>query len=136
LGEHGGFLYDSDAYNDDLPYVVTNAGRPHVVLPYAFDTNDMRFQPGGGFVFPEDFARYCSGAFDWLQAEAVTVPRMMSVGLHLRLIGRPGRIAGLRMLLEHMSRHEGTWFARRDEIAHHWRTVEGLAPWRPAEPAT
>src|SRR5262249_17833241 len=95
LVEHGGFLYDSNAYNDDLPYVETIAGRAHVVLPYAFDTNDMRFTNNGGFVFAEDFARYCCDAFDRLYAEGAAAPRMMTVGLHLRIIGRPGRIGRL-----------------------------------------
>jgi len=129
LCEHGGFLYDSDAYNDDLPYVLTVAGKPHVVLPYCFDTNDMRFGPGGGFVFAEDFARYCADAFDRLWEEGATSPKMMSVGLHLRFIGRPARIRGLEMLLEHIARKGGAWIARRDEIAHRWRSLAGLEPW-------
>jgi len=120
LLEEGGFIYDSNAYNDDTPYLVTSGGRDFVVLPYAFDTNDMRFQRGGGFVFGQDFARYCCDAFDALYAEGARCPRMMSIGLHLRIIGRPGRIAGLRTLLAHMARHPGVWFARRDEIARHW----------------
>ncbi|SEP29971.1 Peptidoglycan/xylan/chitin deacetylase, PgdA/CDA1 family [Methylobacterium sp. ap11] len=121
LMEQGGFLYDSNAYNDDLPYLVPGReGRPHVVLPYAFDTNDMRFQRGGGFVFGDDFARYCIDAFDRLYAEGGDAPRMLSVGLHLRIIGRPGRIGGLERFLAHAAAHEGTWFARRDAIAGHW----------------
>src|ERR1700720_4129852 len=95
LVEHGGFLYDSNEYDDDLPRVETVLGRPHVVLPYAFDTNDMRFFNHGGFVFAEDFARYCCAAFDRLYQEGASASRMMTVGLHLRIIGRPGRIAGL-----------------------------------------
>lgn len=121
LLEQGGFLYDSNAYNDDLPYLVPGwGGRPHVVLPYAFDTNDMRFQRGGGFVFGDDFARYCIDAFDRLYAEGGDAPRMLSVGLHLRIIGRPGRIGGLERFLAHAAAREGTWFARRDAIATHW----------------
>lgn len=120
LVEHGGFLYDSNAYNDDLPYLVEVSGRPHVVLPYAFDTNDMRFQRGGGFVFADDFARYCIDAFDRLYAEGAGAPRMLSVGLHLRIIGRPGRIGGLERFLAHAASRPGTWFARRDAIARHW----------------
>jgi peptidoglycan/xylan/chitin deacetylase (PgdA/CDA1 family) len=126
LVEHGGFLYDSDAYNDDLPYVVTVGERPHVVLPYAFDTNDMRFQPGGGFVHASDFARYCIDAFDRLSREGEWAPRMMSVGLHLRLIGRPARIAGLEAFLDHVQEKGGAWLCRRDEIARHWRELNGL----------
>jgi len=131
--EHGGFLYDSDAYNDDLPFVLTVAGAPHVVLPYSFDTNDMRFGPGGGFVFAEDFARYCTDAFDRLWEEGASTPKMMSVGLHLRFIGRPARIRGLQLLLDHIARKGGAWIARRDEIAHHWRSAVGLDPWMPRE---
>ena len=134
LGEQGGFLYDSNAYDDDLPYMVEAAGRPLVVLPYAFDTNDMRFTANGGFVHAEDFSRYCIDAFEALYAEGATAPRMMSVGLHLRIIGRPGRIAGLRRFLEHVSRRPGVWFARRDAIAHAWREGLGLPRWQPALP--
>lgn len=119
--EEGGFLYDSDAYDDDLPRIVEVAGRPHVILPYAFDTNDMRFSPGGGFIQAEDFGRYCISAFDWLMREGAMAPRMMSVGLHLRIIGRPGRMRGLEMLLEHVARSPGVWVARRADIARHWR---------------
>jgi allantoinase len=129
LVEHGGFLYDSNAYNDDCPYVVEVLGRPHVVLPYAFDTNDMRFSNGGGFIFGEDFARYCSDAFDRLYAEGADAPRMMSLGLHLRIIGRPGRIEGLVRFLDHAASKAGVWFARRDEIAHTWRAGVGLPQW-------
>ncbi len=132
LAEHGGFLYDSNAYNDDLPYVVQMLGRPHVVLPYAFDTNDMRFYNGGGFVQADDFADYCIGAFDRLYSESAAVPRMMSVGLHLRIIGRPGRIGGLERFLAHAVGKPGVRFMRRDEIAHGWRQATGLPRWTPA----
>ncbi|WP_240722476.1 polysaccharide deacetylase family protein [Poseidonocella sp. HB161398] len=132
LRAHGGFLYDSDAYNDDLPYLAPGGEAPHVILPYSFDTNDMRFGPGGGFVFGADFARYCGDAFDWLRREAQTRPRMMSVGLHQRIIGRPGRIGGLAQLLAHMTAQEGVWFATRAEIAQAWRANCGLPPWMPA----
>ncbi len=134
LVEHGGFLYDSNAYDDDLPYVETVLGRPHVVLPYAFDTNDMRFFNNGGFVFAEDFARYCCDAFDRLYEEAAAVPRMLSVGLHLRIIGRPARIAGFEQFLQHVANRPGIWFARRDDIAHAWRAGVGLPLWVPAAP--
>lgn len=135
LIEEGGFLYDSDAYNDDLPYVVTVAGTPHVVLPYGFDTNDMRFTLDGGFVHADDFARYCIDAFDWLLREGGTRPKMMSVGVHLRVIGKPGRIAGLEKLLQHVCAKDGVWIARRRDIAHHWRARVGLPEWAPAEDA-
>lgn len=125
LIEQGGFFYDSNAYNDDLPYLVDVDGRDHLVLPYSFDTNDMRFTRGGGFVFGDDFARYCIDAFEQLYAEGAIEPRMMTVGLHLRIIGRPGRIAGLERFLAHVASKPGVWFARRDEIARHWLTAIG-----------
>ena len=131
LLEQGGFLYDSNAYNDDLPYMVTVAGRPHVVMPYAFDTNDMRFGNGGGFVQAADFSRYCIGAFDQLYKESARAPRMLSIGLHLRVIGKPARIGGLESFLEHALGSEGVWFARRDDIAHAWRESMGLPKWQP-----
>jgi len=131
LMEHGGFLYDSNAYDDDMPRIVTDRERDLVILPYAFDTNDMRFQPGGGFVHGDDFARYCIACFDRLYAEGADEPRMMSVGLHLRIIGRPGRIAGLETFLGYAASKPGVWFARRDEIAHAWRDGLGLERWHP-----
>ncbi|WP_223880808.1 polysaccharide deacetylase family protein [Roseococcus microcysteis] len=117
LREEGGFLYDSDAYDDDLPRLHAPG---HVILPYAFDTNDMRFSPGGGFVQAEDFSRYCIGAVDWLLAEGARAPKMLSIGLHLRIIGRPGRMAGLEAVLAHVARTPGIWVARRRDIAAHW----------------
>lgn len=134
LVEHGGFLYDSNAYDDDIPYTLAIAGRPHVVLPYAFDTNDMRFFNSYAFVQGEDFARYCIAAFDRLYAEGADAPRMMSIGLHLRIMGRPGRIGGLEAFLAHAAAKPGVWFARRDEIAHAWRAGIGLPRWQPTAP--
>jgi allantoinase len=134
LAEHGGFLYDSNAYNDDMPYLASISDRDLVVLPYAFDTNDMRFQPGGGFIQGDDFARYCIACLDRLLQEGSTEPRMMSVGLHLRIIGRPARIGGLEAFLAHAARQEGIWMARRDEIAHVWRDGLGLPRWQPLPP--
>ena len=134
LVRHGGFLYDSVAYNDDLPYVVEVEGRPHVVLPYSFDTNDMRFTGTGGFVHAEDFARYCCDAYDWLWREGADRPRMMSVGLHLRIVGRPGRIAGLDRFLAHVATKGGAWIATRAQIARHWRQVAGLPEWQAGVP--
>lgn len=121
LRAHGGFVYDSDAYDDDVPRLLP--GTDHVILPYAFDTNDMRFSPGGGFVQADDFTRYCAGAFDRLLAEGAEAARMLSIGLHLRLIGRPGRIAGLHDLLAHMAAHPGVWFATRRQIAECWKVA-------------
>jgi allantoinase len=131
LIEQGGFLYDSNAYNDDLPFTVDTAAGPHVVLPYAFDTNDMRFFNRGGFVFAADFARYCTDAFDRLYAEGARAPRMLSVGLHTRMIGRPGRIAGLEAFLDHALAHDGVWFTTRADIARAWRAGLGLPDWQP-----
>jgi len=122
LIEHGGFLYDSDAYDDDLPRLHTPR---HVILPYAFDTNDMRFQPGGGFVQAEDFSRYCIGAMDWLLREGEAgAPKMLSVGLHLRIVGRPARMPGLRAVLERTAQTPGIWVARRRDIAQHWLSLQ------------
>ncbi len=132
LVEDGGFLYDSDAYNDDLPYVLEVGGRSHVVLPYAFDTNDMRFFRNLGFTLGADFQRYCTDAFEWLYAEGARAPKMMSIGLHLRIIGRPGRIGALAALLETMTAKRDVWFATRAEIAQHWRWCMGLPPFVPA----
>ena len=121
LKAHGGFRYDSDAYDDDIPRMEGD----HVILPYAFDTNDMRFSPGGGFVQARDFSDYVIGAFDRLWAEGATAARMLSVGLHLRIIGRPGRIAGLETVLAHIAARPGVWIAPRREIAARWAEMRG-----------
>ncbi len=115
-----GFLYDSDAYNDDLPYYVPVNGKPHLVVPYCFDTNDMRFHDSYAFTRGSDFADYTIDAFDWLNAEAEHAPKMLSIGLHVRIISRAGRMAGLRTLLDHVRNAPGVWFARRRDIARHW----------------
>ncbi len=121
LLEHGGFLYDSDGYNDDLPVFVSAAGRRHLVLPYSFDTNDMHFHQGmQRFTTAAQFAEYVIDAYDQLWIEGEHAARMLSVGLHLRMIGRAGRIAGLERVLRHMRDRGGAWMARRDEIALHW----------------
>jgi len=120
LIEEGGFLYDSDAYNDDLPSLAGPAERPHVVLPYAFDTNDMQFLNTNRFARAADFADYVLDAFDWLHREGERAPKMMSVGLHLRMIGRPGRIGALDRILAAMRAKGGAWIARREDIARHW----------------
>jgi putative urate catabolism protein len=124
LVEAGGFLYDSDAYNDDLPYWTQVGGRPHLVVPYAFDTNDSRLQRGGDFSTGDEFFAYCRDAFDWLYRQGSQGrPRMLSIGLHGRIIGRPGRIGALARLLEHMRRHQGVWLCERADIARHWRAT-------------
>jgi len=122
LLEEGGFLYDSDAYNDDLPYTLSDGDRRHVVMPYAFDTNDMQFQNTNRFRGAADFAEYVLEAFECLHREGAEAPKMMSVGLHLRMIGRPGRIGALERILSAMRAKGGAWIARRDEIARHWLT--------------
>jgi peptidoglycan/xylan/chitin deacetylase (PgdA/CDA1 family) len=115
-----GLMYDSDAYNDDTPYFVDVGGRRHLVLPYAFDTNDMQFQHTQRFNTASSFAEYVCDAFDCLWEEGGTAPRMLSIGLHLRMIGRPGRIAALRQILKHITSREGAWIASRRSIAQHW----------------
>jgi peptidoglycan/xylan/chitin deacetylase (PgdA/CDA1 family) len=118
--EEGGFVYDSDAYNDDLPYYVPVSGKQHLVVPYNLDVNDMQFWLGGRFVTGTDFERYCRETLDQLCAEGERTPRMMSVGLHPRIIGRPGRIGGLDNFLQYIASLPGVWIARRIEIARTW----------------
>jgi putative urate catabolism protein len=121
LVEIGGFLYDSDAYNDDLPYWTRVGAHAHLVLPHTFDANDSRLQRGGDFSTGEQFLVYCRDAFDWLYAQgAAGRPRMMTISLHSRIIGRPGRIGALVRLLEHMQRHDAVWLCSREQIARHW----------------
>jgi allantoinase len=123
LVETGAFLYDSDAYNDDLPYWTQVCGKQHLVVPYSFDTNDSRLQRGGDFSTGEQYFTYCRDAFDWLyRVGTLGRPRMMSIGLHGRIIGRPGRIGALARLLEHIQRHDGVWLCSRAAIAQHWIT--------------
>ncbi|HVN45698.1 MAG TPA: polysaccharide deacetylase family protein [Steroidobacteraceae bacterium] len=135
VAEIGGFLYDSDAYNDDLPYWTQVAGKAHLIVPYTFDTNDSRLQRGGDFATGAEFFEYCRDAFDWLYARGRAGRScMMSVGLHGRIIGRPSRIGALARLLEHIRSHERVWLCTRAEIAEHWRTHHppGAAEPRPA----
>jgi len=119
--EAGGFLYDADSYADDLPYwVETPAGDPHLVVPYTLDTNDMRFASPQGFNSGEQFFAYLRDAFDVLYAEGESSPKMLSIGLHCRLIGRPGRIASLEKFIDYVNNHADVWLCRRIDIAHHW----------------
>ena len=121
LIEEGGFLYDSDFYGDDLPITIRRPdGADHVALPYAFDTNDMQFQHTHRFVQASDFSGYVNDAFDWLWREGEQQPKMMSVGLHLRMLGRPARMWALERILEHITSKGSVWIARRDQIARHW----------------
>ena len=121
IAEAGGFLYDADAYNDDLPYWVEVAGLPHLVVPYTLDANDMRFATQQGFNSGDQFYAYLRDSFDTLYAEGAETPRMMSVGLHCRLAGRPGRIAALERFIDHIRRRDDVWVCRRIDIAQHWR---------------
>ncbi|PMJ99523.1 allantoinase PuuE [Vibrio sp. 10N.261.55.A7] len=123
VAEEGGFLYDSDAYDDDLPYWHTEAGKPQLVIPYTLDANDMRFSTVQGFNSGEQFYQYLKDTFDTLYLEGETAPKMMSVGLHCRLIGRPGRIAALRKFLYYVKQHDRVWLTRRVDIAQHWHEV-------------
>jgi allantoinase len=123
--EHGGFLYDSDYYGDDLPcwteVDTTHAERvPHLVVPYALDTNDMRFATAQGFNTGDDFFRYLRDAFDVLYAEGEETPKMLSIGMHCRLLGRPGRFHALQQFLDHIEGHDRVWICRRIDIARHW----------------
>lgn len=121
--EHGGFLYDADSYADDLPGWVNVDARQHLVVPYAFDTNDMRFASPAGFTNGTQFFEYLRDTFDVLYAEGADTPRMMSIGLHCRLVGRPGRLVALLRFLDHVERHDRVWICSREEIAHHWMKV-------------
>jgi len=117
----GGFLYSSDSYADDLPYWVAGANNaPHLIIPYALDANDMRFINPQGFAKGEDFFAYLRDSFDVLYREGESAPKMMSVGLHCRLAGRPGRAAALARFLDYIGGFERVWTATRLDIARHW----------------
>jgi putative urate catabolism protein len=116
----GGFVYSSDSYADDLPYWVGGGGKPHLIVPYTLDANDMRFINPQGFAHGDEFFRYLRDSFDVLYAEGERAPKMMSVGLHCRLAGRPGRAAGLIKFLDYIAGFERVWVARRLDIARHW----------------
>ncbi len=127
VAEEGGFLYDADDYNDDLPYWTMAAHRPHLVVPYTLDANDMRFATSQGFNSGDQFFAYLKDAFDTLYEEGTDRPRMMSIGLHCRLIGRPGRFAALKRFVNYAREHYDVWFCRRIDIARHWREHH---PWQ------
>jgi len=118
--DEGGFLYDSDSYADDLPYWVTGPRGPHLVIPYTLDANDMRFAVAQGFNSGDQFFAYLRDSFDVLYAEGAETPKMLSIGLHCRLVGRPGRLAALDRFLTHVLSHDRVWVTRRIDIAHHW----------------
>ncbi len=141
--EHGGFVYDSDYYGDDLPFwteVQTSNGetKPHLVVPYTLDSNDMRFATPQGFNTGEQFFQYLKDAFDVLYAEGdpqgLNQPKMLSIGMHCRLLGRPGRFRALQRFLDYVQSHDKVWIARRIDIARHWIETHPYAG--PARPST
>lgn len=120
VAEEGGFLYDADSYADDLPYYDHASGRPQLIVPYTLDVNDMKFAALNGFTEGEQFFRYLRDTFDMLYSEG---GRMMSVGLHCRIAGKPARALALKRFLAHVNAHEGVWTATRLDIARHWLEV-------------
>jgi allantoinase len=128
VADHGGFEYDSDYYGDDLPFWLQvqktdGALAPHLVLPYTLDANDMRFALPQGFAQGDDFFTYLRDSFDVLYAEGSEAPKMMSIGMHCRLLGRPGRLRGLQRFLDHVAARDRVWVARRIDIARHWKAA-------------
>lgn len=140
--EHGGFVYDSDSYADDLPYwtevVVNGRTVPHLVVPYTLDCNDMRFATAQGFNSGTQFFDYARDSFDTLYREGdpsgLNTPKMLSIGLHARLIGRPGRIAALERFLDYVLEHDQVWVCRRIDLARHWISVHPPRSGTGAEP--
>jgi allantoinase len=127
LVEEGGFLYDRDSLADELPYWLHMQNGPHLVIPYSYEANDNRFNGNGGFSTAHDFFTYMKDAFDTLYREGSEGrPKLLSIGLHDRLIGRPGRCSGLSRLLEYMRGFEGVWFCRGIDIARHWHSKFSL----------
>jgi allantoinase len=118
--EDGGFLYDSDSYSDDLPYWENRNKKKQLIIPYTLDNNDMRFTTNQGFNTGDHFFTYLKDSFDTLYEEGKTSPKMMSVGLHCRLIGKPGRIQSLKKFLDYVLKHEDVWLCKRIDIAKHW----------------
>lgn len=133
VADAGGFAYDSDYYGDDLPFWLQvkksdGALAPHLVVPYTLDCNDMRFSLPQGFSHGDEFFEYLRDSFDVLYAEGDEAPRMMSIGMHCRLLGRPGRMRALQRFLDHVERHDRVWVAQRIEIAEHWRKTHPFDP--------
>jgi len=131
--EEGNFAYIADSYADDLPYWVRAGGKDQLIVPYTMDCNDMRFAIQAGYTNGDQFESYLKDSFDMLYAEGVAgAPKMLSIGLHCRLIGRPGRAMALKRVLEHFATHEGVWFATREQIADHWASLhppaKGIVP--------
>jgi allantoinase len=132
VAEHGGFLYDADDYSDDLPFWSRLVGppdhSPHLIVPYTLDANDMRFAAAQGFNSGDQFLVYLKDAFDTLYEEGASAPKMMSIGLHCRLVGRPGRFASLKRFLDYVLKHDKAWVCRRIDIARHWHTRHPYQP--------
>jgi allantoinase len=131
VAEHGGYEYDSDYYGDDLPFwmpVTKSDGATvqQLIVPYSLDTNDMRFVQAQGFNTGQHFLDYLKDSFDTLYAEGEEAPKMMSIGMHCRLLGKPGRIGSLQKFLDHVQRHERVWICRRIDIARHWKQTHPL----------
>ena len=126
VADLGGFEYDSDHYGDDLPFWLQvrrsdGALAPHLVVPYTLDCNDMRFALPQGYSHADPFFQYMKDSFDALYAEGDEAPKMMSIGMHCRLLGRPGRIVALQRFLDHIGQHDSVWVCRRLDIARHWK---------------
>ena len=130
VAEHGGFLYDADDYSDDLPFWSKLVDGPHLIVPYTLDANDMRFAAAQGFNSGDQFHAYLKDAFDTLYEEGAKSPKMMSIGLHCRLVGRPGRFASLKRFLDYVLKHDKAWVCRRIDIARHWHQRHPYQPTR------
>ena len=127
LIEQGGFVYDADDYSDDLPFWVKVQGQDHLIVPYTLDTNDMRFASPQGFNSGEQYFQYLKDAFDVLYSEGTTTPKMLSIGLHCRIVGRPARFAALQRFVDYVQQHQDVWLCRRIDIAEHWRQEHPVA---------
>jgi putative urate catabolism protein len=133
VADYGGFAYDSDSYGDDLPFwlqVRKTSGdlAPQLIVPYVMDSNDMRFGLPQGFVQADDFFTYLRDSFDVLYAEGESAPKMLSVGMHARMLGRPGRMRALQRFLDHIAQHDRVWVTRRIDIARHWQRTHPFDP--------
>jgi putative urate catabolism protein len=124
IAADGGFLYDADSYADDLPYYDIQHGRPQLIVPYTLDVNDMRFVALQGFNSGDQFLAYLRDAFEVLYAEGETAPKMLSIGLHGRVVGHPARMAALKRFIDHVLAHDRVWVARRIDIARHWLSMQ------------
>lgn len=120
LVEHGGFAYDSDAYNDEIPYWVRVGDRPHLVVPYSLTTNDTKMMSGGGLADGDSFFTFLRQSFDLMREEGTVSSRLMNIGMHLRILGHPGRAAGLAKFLDYVRGFEDVWLCRRIDVARHW----------------